>query len=335
MKLRIWIVIAAVGVLPAGEALCAESSKSQEASSQDAVGWLNRIASSAAEKTFSGIYIHQYGSRMETSRVTHVVDESGEQEKLETLDGPLREIIRKNDEITCYIPDAKLMRIDRKRARKFFPALLSNVPNIVENYSAKLGSVDRVAGFDCQVVILEPKDNLRFGHQFCAETNTGLLLRATMLSDKTDVLEQFAFTQLAIGTSINRDLLKPSYSDKKGGWQTDKSALKEARQLDSGWNVKLLPSGFKKILEVKRSMSGHSEPVIQQIYSDGLASVSVFIESTKPGDKVHTGLIQQGNYNLYVRPLDDQSYSVKVLGEVPRMALQQIGNSLVNQQQRR
>jgi len=331
MKLRSLIVIAAVGVLPVGEVLCAENSKPQDGSIQDAVNWLNRIAGSATEKTFSGIYIHQYGSRMETSRVTHMVDDSGEQEKLETLDGPPREIIRKNDEITCYIPDAKLMRVDRKRARKFFPGLLSNVPNIVENYSAKLGGIDRVAGFDCQVIILDPKDNFRFGHQFCAEMNTGLLLRATMLSDKTDVLEQFAFTQLAIGGPVNRDLLKSSYGDKKGGWQTDKSALKEGRQVDSGWSAKSLPSGFKKILEIKRTMSGHSEPVIHQIYSDGLASVSVFIESTKPGDKVHTGLIQQGNYNLYVRPLEDQPYSVKVLGEVPRTALQQIGNSLVNQ----
>jgi sigma-E factor negative regulatory protein RseB len=331
MKLYVWIIAVAVGALPGGEAL-AQSVKPQEGHPQDAVGWLNWMAKSAAETVFSGTYIYQYGARTETSRVIHIVDEVGEHEKLETLDGPPREIIRKNDEIVCYIPEAKLMKLDRKRARKFFPGLLSNVSSITENYSAKLGGVDRVAGFDCQIVILDPKDNFRFGHRFCAELTSGLLLRATMVSDKADVLEQFTFTQVAIGAPINRDLLKSTYVDKRKGWQTDKSALNRSYETDSGWHAKSLPAGFKKIVEVKRTMSGHADPVIHQIYSDGLASVSVFIETTQPGDKPQSGLLQQGAYNLYVRPMEDQPFSIKVLGEVPRISLQQIGNSLVSPQ---
>src|SRR5437660_1635350 len=98
MKLYVWIIVVAVGALHVDQVL-AQSSKPQEGRPQDAVGWLNWMAKSAAETVFSGTYIYQYGTRMETSRVTHAVDEAGEHEKVETLDGLPREIIRKNDEI--------------------------------------------------------------------------------------------------------------------------------------------------------------------------------------------------------------------------------------------
>ena len=329
MRFAGWMVVLMAGVLPADLAM-AQTAKAQDARAQDALIWLNRMVKSGTETTFAGTYIHQYGSRMEASRVTHLMDDTGEHEKLETLDGRPREIIRRNDDIICYIPDAKVMKLDRKRARRFFPALLSNVSDITENYSARLGDVDRVAGYDCQVIILDPKDGFRFGHRFCAELASGLLLRATMVSDKMEVLEQFAFTQLVMGSGVNRENLKPTWSDKKGGWQTDRSALQDSHNVDSGWYVKSLPSGFKKILEVKRQMSGKPDPVIQQIYSDGLASVSVFIENAQPGEKTQAGLVQQGNYNLFIRSVPDQPFSIKVLGEVPRESLQQIGNSLAS-----
>lgn len=319
-----WLVAMAVGALPAGAA-CADSVRPQ-----DALGWLNWMAKSPMETAFSGSYIHHYGSSMATSRVTHMVDQEGEHEKLEALDGPPREIIRTNDEIICYIPDTKVMKLDRKRARKFFPALLTHVSEITENYAAKLGGTERVAGLDCQVIVLEPKDRYRYGHRFCADVDSGLMLRATLLSGKQEILEQFAFTQLAIGSQVKREQLKSAFSDRQSGWQTDRSALQDTKSEDSAWQVESPPPGFKKVLEVKRTMSGKPEPVIQQIYSDGLASVSVFIENSNPGDKLQAGLVQQGSYNLYIRPLPDQPFSIKVLGEVPRASLQQIGNSLVN-----
>ncbi|MBA2690139.1 MAG: MucB/RseB C-terminal domain-containing protein [Burkholderiales bacterium] len=329
MKFTRWLVVFVVSALPAGVVL-AQSPKARDARPLDAIGWLHWMAKSAAEASFSGTYIHQYGNRMETSRVTHVVDHEGEHEKLETLDGAPWEIIRKNDEIICYIPDVKVIKLDRKRARKFFPALLTNVADVMENYSAKLGGMDRVAGFDCQMVVLEPKDSFRFGHRFCVDVASGLMLRATMVSEKKEIIEQFVFTQLMIGSQVPRELLKSAYADKKAGWQTDKSALQDGLRTDSGWYAGSLPPGFKKILEVRRKMSGKTGPVIQQIYSDGLASVSVFIENAEPGEKPQTGLIQQGNYSLYARPVPDQPFNIKVFGEVPRASLQQIGNSLAS-----
>lgn len=318
------------GIFISSETFAQQPSKSQEGMSQDPLVWLNMIARSVKEADFTGIYIHQYGHKVDTARITHLSDESGEQEKLETLDGLSREIIRKNEEVTCYIPEAKLVRIDRKKDRKFFPGLISNVSSILENYIAKLGGVDRVAGFDCQQILLNPKDNLRFAHRFCAELNSGLLLRATMLTDKSEIIEQFVFTQISLATPttpIHPDQLKPTYSTKNTGWQVEKAPFNDSKP-DSGWYVKSLPPGFKKLTEVKRTMSGKTDPVVQQIYSDGLASVSVFIES---GTDKQSGMIQQGSYTIFVRPLQESKpFTVKVLGEVPNVSLQRIGNSVAD-----
>ena len=102
-------------------------------------------------------------------------------EKLETLDGPPREIIRNNENVTCYVPDNKTVIIEKRTARQF-PALLpEQLTGITDNYVVTKGGQDRVAGYDCQVIALEPKDNLRYGHKYCAELASGLALRSRTL----------------------------------------------------------------------------------------------------------------------------------------------------------
>lgn len=315
------IVVLLLGFLPV-----AGFAGAPKAQPQDAVGWLNLMAEASGRTAFSGTYVHQIGGRMESSRITHAVDSSGEYEKLVSLDGPAREVIRRNDDIVCYLPAAKVMKYDRKRGRRYFPGLVGNVSGLLESYTPKLGQVDRVAGFDCQWVMLEPKDALRFAHRFCAELASGLLLRAVIVTDKMEVLEQFGFTQIAISPQITPEQIKSDYAHNKGTWQADNSALQDAPKWDSGWSVKSLPSGFKKVWEAKRTMSGKPEPVVHQVYTDGLASVSVFIEPPANNPSPVSGLARQDNYNFFFRSLPD--HGITVIGEVPQAALQLIGNSL-------
>jgi sigma-E factor negative regulatory protein RseB len=320
------IAITLLGLIPAGFAA------GQTPRPADAAGWLNLMANAPAQTAFSGVYIHQYGGHVETTRLIHAVDSSGEHEKLESMDGPAREVIRTNTDIVCYLPDAKVIKYDRKRARRFFPAMVNDVPVLLENYTASLGAQDRVAGFECQWVKLEPKDGYRFGHRFCAEANSGLVLRAMMLSSQQEVLEQYRFTQIVMGSSITSDLIKSEYADKKGVWQTDDSSLRDVLSADSGWSVKTPPAGFRKVLEVKRRMTGKPEPAVHQIYSDGLAAVSVFIEPPRNSATPPPALLRQGSYNFYVRNLPD--HLVTVVGEVPQNSLKLIGDNLTAPERR-
>lgn len=298
----------------------------------DAFAWLKKIAEASRQLNYSGTIVYQHRNQVETSRVVHYVNAAGgEFEKLETLDGPAREVVRSNDQVTCYLPNAKLVLIEeRSRSARNFPALLpESINGISESYQIRKEGVDRIAGYDCQWIALAPKDNLRYGRRFCAELASALPLRAHTLNEKGEPVESFAFTQLTIGGAFNRDRVKSKYAEKSRAqnWRVDRSALSMAPSTpaDTGWTMTSQLPGFRKLMEARRSMVGRTGAVSQIVFSDGLAAVSVFIE---PMPRVHAAqsLSHQGAVNIYTRPYG--GHVVTVLGEAPAATIMQIGNSL-------
>ena len=299
-------------------------------SSTEVLGWLQKAASAPRQHNYIGTFVHSSGNHMETSRIVHMVDQDGEHEKLEVLDGSPREIIRNNDRVSCYLPDSKTVVTEKRQTRKAFPALLPEpLSNLNENYIVKKGEPERVAGYECLVIVLEPRDNMRYGHKLWVDANTGLLLKAAVM-DKDRVVEQFAFTQLKIGGAIDKELLKPRYSAKAAEWQTTHSAPSKLGSSEIGWQVKNPPPGFRKIMEMRRSLSGKSALVGHIALSDGLAAVSVFVEPMAQNAPVPAqGLApSQGAINIYTRAVAGSM--VTVVGETPSATVMQIGNSVVN-----
>lgn len=288
----------------------------------EGVAWLQKIATVAHQLNYSGTFVYRHGSYMETSRIVHVSDESGEHEKLEVLDGPPRELIRNNDEVICFVPDSKTVFVEKRKARKSFPALLpQQISGISENYVIKLDGSGRVAGHDCQYVVLEPRDIYRYGHRLCADLASGLLLKASTLSDKNEMVDQFAFTQVSVGIPIEREQLQSRFSGNRT--PVDQSAKMVAA--DPRWQVNSPPPGFKKIMALKRSFPGKKYPANHLVFSDELAAVSVFIEPMAGVEKPMSGLSSQGAINVYTRPVGD--HQVTVLGEVPSATVMQMANS--------
>jgi sigma-E factor negative regulatory protein RseB len=288
----------------------------------DASAWLQKMASAAHRINYSGTFVYRHDGYMETSRIVHISDASGEHEKLEVLDGPPREIIRDNDEVVCYKLENKAVIVERRKAYKSFPALLpEQLSGIGEIYAIKLGGMERVAGYDCQNVMLEPRDIYRYGHRLCADSASGLLLKASTLNEKNEVVDQFFFTQASIGGDIDPEQLKSKYAVK----QAVSLQAREA-QADSGWVVKSPPAGFKKIMALKRAFPGKKFPTNHMVFSDQLAAVSIFIEPLAGILKPVSGLSSQGAINVYTRPVGE--YQVTVLGEVPAATVTQIGNSV-------
>jgi len=293
-----------------------------EKASEDGPAWLQKIASAAHRSNYSGTFVYRHDGYMETSRIVHLSDASGEHEKIEVLDGPARETIRNNDEVVCYMPENKAVIVEKRKVYKSFPALLpEQASNIGENYLIKLGGVERVAGFDCQNVMLEPRDVYRYGHRLCADSASGLLLKASSLNEKNEVVDQFFFTQASIGGNIDQVQLRSKYAGK----QPANLHVKEA-QVDPGWVVNSPPSGFKKIMGLKRAFPGKKFPTNHLVFSDQLAAVSIFIEPLAGIQKPVSGLSRQGAINVFTKPVGE--YQVTVLGEVPAVTVKQIGNSV-------
>lgn len=308
--------------------VAAASPAAEQGEQPDGLAWLKKMAGASRQLNYTGTFIYRYGNNQaETSRVAHYVNAAGgEFEKLETLDGAPREVIRTNDQVTCYLPSTKTITIEKRSAQRFPAMLPEKLGTVTDNYSVRTAGLDRVAGYDCQVVVLEPRDKLRYGHQFCAETGSGLPLRARTLNDKNEPLESFAFTELKMGGSFNRDMVKSRYATKSRDWKVDRSALVITEvQSDTGWVLTQQPSGFRKLTELKRSIAGRAATVSHIVFSDGLAAVSVFIEPM-PKTRPQQNLSHQGAVNIYTRLTAD--HLVTVLGEAPAATVMQIANSL-------
>lgn len=300
-----------------------------DADRADPLLWLGKISKSARELNYTGTFVYQHGEKVETSRITHYVDRSGEYEKLQTLDGPRREIIRMNDQIYCYDHDSRVLRKERQTGRRNFPALIpEQLSQITDYYDIRLGGQERIAGFDTQMIMLEPKDGFRYGHRLWADVATGMLVRAKRLNERKDVLEQFTFTQLQVGTPTSRDVTRPNV-DMGPNWRTDNISAEATVAGVPGWTVKSFPAGFRKIVEMRRTRDGASGFVTHMVFSDGLASVSIFIEPLNIRRKSMDGLVRHGAVNILFRPVADQL--VTVVGEAPPATILQIGNSVSQQ----
>jgi sigma-E factor negative regulatory protein RseB len=289
----------------------------------EALVWLQKIANAARQLNYAGTFIYQHGDHVESSRITHFVDRAGEYEKLETLDGPKREIIRTDDEILTFDAEHHVVKRERRTRRNSFPALLPDqLAHVTEHYQLRKGEQERIAGYDAQALVLEPRDGFRYGHKLWADAATGLLLKARMLDENGHVVEQSVFTQLLIGSGVAR----PSFGPFPPQSRREPQSPDSAAPADTGWIVKDQPAGFRKIIEMKRFKAGTQTPVAHLVYSDGLAAVSVFIEPLPTTRKVQEGLTRQGAVNIYTRPLPDQL--VTVLGEAPAVTVMQMANSV-------
>jgi sigma-E factor negative regulatory protein RseB len=302
-----------------------------QAAPSDAAVLLQRIGAAAREMSYSGVFVHSSRDSTTTSRIVHISDRGGEWEKTEFLDGPAHEIIRRNEELYCYHPESKTIRIDRRISGKFFPSLLNGAPqSVAENYSIRIGPMERIGGHDCQWLVLEPKDSMRFLQELCAEKGSGLLLRARMFNDRNQLLEQFTFTELKLGKEALRDFsrghIKSRLQVKQEGWQTDDSAQRDMKNTETGWVVANPPAGFRKVVEMQRTMTGKIQPVSHLVFSDGMASVSVFVEPLPIGTKGHTEAAEDGMGSYALRTVAD--HQVTVLGDVPLGAAQLLANGV-------
>ena len=302
---------------------------------RDALAWLKLIQAAAQKQNYIGTFVFQQANQVRTSRVTHVLDGKTELEKLEILDGRPREYIRVNDEVACYVPEIHTIIKEKRSSPESFPGMIAaNPADLSEHYDIKKGDLARIAGYDCQTILLEPKDALRYGYQLCGERISGLLLGARTLNSDHQVLEQISFAQVIIG-GVDKNAIHPSFPN-TGNWHVETAATLQASL--SGWSVNNVPPGFKKVYELLRMvpdsdpsaggpMSTGQHKLAQVVYSDGLAAISVFVE---PITRSRTdGTAQQGAMSIVGKRQDD--HWLTIVGEVPTATVKQVADSITFQ----
>lgn len=291
----------------------------------EALGWMRKIHDATEKLSYSGRFTYEHGGRSENSRITRFVDAGGDIERLEVLDGTPREIVRTRDIVRCYLPESRVVKVERRSPDRSFPALVpERVGALARHYDITLGPTRRVAGYDCQTVLLKPRDSLRYGHRLYADVKTGMLLKAVTLDANGEKVEQFTFTQLTIG-GVTRDMVRTRYAT--GKWRVDDAGAAPTRL--EGWIVAMELPGFQKVLEIRRRM-GEAKPVGQLVYFDGLAAVSIFIEPLEarrePRPAGPAGLAGMGALHVVTREV--ANHRVTVVGEAPAASVQRIANAV-------
>jgi sigma-E factor negative regulatory protein RseB len=248
----------------------------------------------------------------------------GDIERLEVLDGMPREIVRTRDTVRCYIPESQTVKVERRIDQRAFPGMLpEQVSDLARNYRITRGERQRIAGYDCDAVVLTPKDDLRYGYMLWSDVNSGMLLKARTFNRRGETVEQFTFAQLAIG-NVSRDRVR--IRNAAQSWRVEDAAVAPADLGRAGWTLGAELPGFRKVTEVTRKL-GETRPVGQMVYSDGMVAVSVFIEPLAGrAETVRPGLSSLGAFHIYTREV--ANHIVTVVGEAPAASVQRMANQV-------
>jgi sigma-E factor negative regulatory protein RseB len=290
----------------------------------DGLVLLQRIAQGSRQLTYSGTFVYRSGGKVDSSRIAHSASNGLEVERIEALDGSPREVLRAGSEVKCFFPEEKLLIIENRSSKRGFPTLLpAGLGGLPEHYAIRGGGHGRIAGVKSRAVLLEPRDELRYGHEFWMDDASGLLLKASLLGERGETLESFAFTQVKIGGPLEQGALKPRFDSERVRVQQVRAT--EVKPEDMGWAFRTVLPGFRKVAAMKRQTESGNPESLHVVFSDGLASISVFIEPGGSAGEADT-MTTVGPVSVYRRHLGD--HRLVVMGEVPALAVRRLGDGI-------
>ena len=279
---------------------------------------------SAVDKrlNYEGIFVLRKSDKMMTMHVVQGVDDRGVWESMESLNGEARKIVRHNSEVMSIYPDRKLVTVSKMGDKPgLHPILPENLDKLANYYTVNRMGEDRVAGRQTSVLNVQPKDAYRYGYRYWLDNDTRVLLKCDLLDENGDIVEQMMYTAFHDHTGVPPSAFKIPELKDYTRQMLDKSRGKRA---DIGWRATGMPQGF--MLTQSTVRGGEDDQSFHLMYSDGLASVSVFIEPVgKSADRL-AGISSMGALNVYGKQMNDAQ--ITVMGEVPAATVTAIAESM-------
>lgn len=298
---------------------------------REAIDLLEEMAQAAREVNYQGVFAYHNGRALQSIRIYHRHDEGGEVERLISLNGAAREVIRTDDMVTCINPEGKQISVSRRPLGRGFPSdLPRRLHSAVDFYELSLGETQRVADRQSRELLIKPSDQYRYGYRLWVDTETALLLKSELVNADGEVLETFTFSEVETGVYIGDALLAAQTQGKEMVTQRSEPGKKpdtipEDSQA-SQWRADWLPAGFTLVALQNRLRANNGAYVEQRVYSDGLSSVSVFIETSSVNPHHLKGGSSVGAVNAFGTV--KHSHLVTVVGEVPAQTVQKIGEAI-------
>jgi len=294
--------------------------------SQQARDWLERMTAAMSQMSYQGTFVYVRDGAVETMRITHVTDETGVRERLYSVSGPHREVIRDRKGVRCVLQDAASVVEDQVVASSYFPELpLSIIDGDTSGYRLEMSGKARIAGHTARRVTISPEDKFRYGYDFWLEEQTGLLLKWELFDTDHKPLAKLMFTNFAIGSSVDMDELESdSRAEDFVEMKTFSLQNTVVTRSNPRWQPARLPPGFQ--LSSHSHKTGAEGVYEHMVYSDGLAAVSVYVEQQGIESEVKAGISQLGTNNAYTRKQGE--LQITVIGEVPAITVKTIANEM-------
>lgn len=322
MKLLAVFRVMLAALLCWGGAALAQSAPA-EGGERSLSDWLVRMHEAARRRAYTGTFVVLSDGQMASSRIWHVCDGEKQIERVESLTGTPRATFRRNEEVITFAPETRVAVTERREGLNMFPHLLKAPGTSVEQfYAMRHEGRERVAGFEADVLLLRPNDRLRHGYRIWSERKTGLVIRLQTLDQDERVLEQAAFSELQLDAPVSMDKLARMMGN------TDGYTVRSAGQIKTtpaaeGWRLKTQVPGFAWVSCYRRPEA--ERHTVQWVFTDGLASVSLFLETFDANRHLKEGALSLGATQMLTRRIEDarhQRWWLTAVGEVPRRTLE-------------
>jgi sigma-E factor negative regulatory protein RseB len=295
------------------------------ADDDDARAWLARMTEALATRNYDGLFTHASQRQSETMRIVHRVDAAGSTERLVSLDGNGREIIRTPREVHAYLPDRQVVLVEpRTDQGSLLKALPAPGAHLEAHYALKARKGHRLLGRDVRVIDIQPRDH---GYRLWLDEKTAMPLRSEVTGADGTMLEQMQFTQLEMYKSLNPSTVEPTVDASGFRWLRSNRRGGEVRVVPAGWRPLKVPPGFQLIGTRQQTVPGVPMAVQHLVFSDGFASVSVFIEPAARNGTAPTEASRVGSASTFTTHV--RGFVVTAVGEVPPNTVRDIATSLV------
>ncbi|HTX06102.1 MAG TPA: MucB/RseB C-terminal domain-containing protein [Steroidobacteraceae bacterium] len=295
--------------------------------------WLERMNHALTTLNYDGTFAHWEGGKVEMLRIIHRVQDGTVSERLVSLDGSGREFIRTGASLACYLPDKHVVLVEHTPAKV---SLLGGFPAI-NAQTARFYDIKEVARMrfnrrSTHLITVMPRDQYRYGYRLWIDDSTAMPLKTQLCDAHGNVIEQIVFANLKIRSHIPDSAFRPDISTAGFQWlRNDSASLKDAVTQHTVWSVDHLPPGFRMTVRAAQTMPGSPGPVDHLVFSDGLASVSVFVETTHivattPGQAPVMESARVGSSYAFSTVVD--GHKVTAVGEVPPQTVRFIADSV-------
>ena len=314
-----------IGLLIAAPSLLVFVFLSGHADAQEARDWLERMNRAVEELNYRGTFVHVLDGTAETLHIVHRHADGQSGERI-LSDNAGREIVRQGARVQGIFPDRRIVLFEtRSDGSPLVSALPSNAAELAPHYEITLGGNERVADRPVQVLEIKPRDEFRYGYMLWLDEETAMPLQSQLVDEQGEVVEQILFTDIEIPVDIPAEALEPTIDTT--GFTALRAPESTPLAAEIPWRAAAVPGGFKLSGATQSPIAGSDTPVEHLVYSDGLATVSVFIEDPETTAEVREGFSTVGSTNAYSLTL--RGRKVTAMGEVPRQTVRTIASSLV------